>query len=47
MPSVKNQEKRDIDGINGKFNENKTKCNSHLLHFEEQMGSGRAVAGVL
>ena len=31
MPSVKNQDKRDIDGIIGNVNENKTKCNSFLL----------------
>ena len=31
MPSVKNQDKRDIDGIIGNVNENKTKYNSFLL----------------
>ena len=31
MPSVKNQDKRDMDGIIGNVNENKTKCNSFLL----------------
>ena len=31
MPSVKNQDKRDMDGIIGNLNENKTKCNSFLL----------------
>ena len=31
VPSVKNQDKRDIDGIIGNVNENKTKCNSFLL----------------
>ena len=29
-PSVKNQDKRDMDGIIGNVNENKTKCNSFL-----------------
>ena len=32
MPSVKNQDKMDMDGIIGNVNENKTKCNSLLLH---------------
>ena len=31
MPSVKNQDKRDMDGIIGNVNENKTKCSSFLL----------------
>ena len=31
MPSVKNQDKRDMDGIIENVNENKTKCNSFLL----------------
>ena len=31
MPSVKNQDKRDMDGIIGNVNENKRKCNSFLL----------------
>ena len=31
VPSVKNQDKKDIDGIFGNVNENKTKCNSFLL----------------
>ena len=31
MPSVKNQDKRDMDGIIGNVNDNKTKCNSFLL----------------
>ena len=31
MSSVKNQDKRDMDGIIGNVNENKTKCNSFLL----------------
>ena len=39
--------KMDILGIIRNVNENKTKCNSHLLHFEEQMGNGCAVAGFL
>ena len=32
MPSVKNQDKRDMNEIIGNVNENKTKCNSLLLH---------------
>ena len=31
MPNVRNQDKRDIDGIIGNVNENKTKKNSDLL----------------
>ena len=31
MPSVKNQDKRDMDGIIENVNENKTKCYSFLL----------------
>ena len=31
MPSVKNQDKGDKDGIIGNVNVNKTKCNSFLL----------------
>ena len=37
--------KRDTLGIIGNVNENKTKCNSYLLHFERQISSGGAGAG--
>ena len=37
MPSVKNQDKRDMDGIIGNVNEEKTKkMNSFLLQIEEE-----------
>ena len=37
MPSVKNQDKRDMDGIIRNVNENKTKkLNSFLLQIEEE-----------
>ena len=39
MSSVKNQNKRDISGINGKFNEIRQKPNSLLLPFETKTGS--------
>ena len=39
MPSVKNQDKMDIDGIIGSVNENKTKCNSFLLQKDTKTGS--------
>ena len=39
VQSVKNQDKRDMDGIMEMFNENKTKCNSDLL----QISKNRAV----
>ena len=42
MPSVKNQDKRDMDGIIGNANENKTKCNSFLL---KRKSKKLAVAG--
>ena len=32
--------KRDTLEIIGNVNENKTKCNSYLLHFERQIDSG-------
>ena len=38
MPSVKNQDKRDMDGIIGNVNENKTKCNSFLLKRKTKIG---------
>ena len=31
VPSFKNQDKRDMDGIMEMFNENKAECNSDLL----------------
>ena len=39
VPSVKNQDKRDMDGIIGNVNENKTKCNSFLLQKNTKTGS--------
>ena len=40
VPSVKNQDKKDIDGIFGNVNENKTKCNSFLLKRKKKSAEG-------
>ena len=38
MSSVKNQDKRDMDGMTRNVNENKTKCNSFLLKGKAKIG---------
>ena len=40
MPSVKNQDKRDMDGIIGNVNEDKTIINSFLLHWKNKWTVG-------